>query len=133
MIAAMGAVSTFAAAERWRRTSDRFVLAARALADDETLAVPRARLLGSAAELRLKGYLHATRGGAPETRDLSRLISLAMQCGLVLTPAEKACVRQLQAAQAADVTSPVVLPSNQVDGLFAAIDAQCGSGEQGAA
>ncbi len=74
-------------ARQWSSCSDNCLKALGYLpAEQPELTLPRAKLTSLALECRLKAYLCATRGGAPGTSDLARLVTLALHCGLALTP-----------------------------------------------
>jgi hypothetical protein len=59
---------------------------------NRALAWPRCQLLALALECAFKTFLREARGGVPDSRDLSRLSSLAAHCGLALTDEDRACL-----------------------------------------
>lgn len=76
-------------ARQWISRSERFLEAADHLPALPAMTLPRRELLTRAIECRLKAYLCASRGGAPETRDLARLSLLAGHGGLPFTDRER--------------------------------------------
>lgn len=107
-----------AAVTHWISLSDRFLAAAEALPDDSTtMGLPRAHLLALAVEFRLKAFCHAVRGGAPESRDLTRLAGLAGACGLRLTTDQTDVVAGLNDARFTG--SPGVLMDSSPPGAAA--------------
>lgn len=90
----------------WRSRGENFLdAAARLDRARSSLAAPLAHLLVVALECHVKAFLCLARGGAPDTQDLSRLLTLAGHCGLVLNAAQRQSIAQLQAL-AAGTTEP---------------------------
>ena len=105
--------------------SEQFLEAAWQLsAASSDVAPPRMQLQATALEYRLKAYICAVREGAPGTRDLGRLATLAVHCGLTLTEAQRADVVLLDRAHSGAFDSDDV-PFERVRELCGAIASQC--------
>jgi hypothetical protein len=112
-------------ARHWSSCSDHFLEAAEHLPSARNeMALPRMRLLGVALEYRLKAFLCVARGGAPESRDLSRLAMLATHCGLSLTTRQFESIAALDHAHVAKVEACDLPRSEVIRELCSSISAQ---------
>lgn len=85
------------------------------------MALPRLTLMRMALECRLKAFICAARGGAPDSQDLVRLTSLARHCGLVLTGEQADAICRL-AHGGPDTNADPAMP--RLEAVCNAIDVQ---------